>query len=65
MQTAAPLFALILFWSIYIIGVWILWKFYRALARVGEELGEIKTILRLRLPPPARPGDAEASAPTA
>jgi hypothetical protein len=41
---------------IYGLVLWILWKFYCALARIGEELGEIKTVLRLRLPPPERPG---------
>jgi hypothetical protein len=36
---------------------WVLWKFYRALARIGDELGEIKMELRLRLPPLERRGD--------
>lgn len=57
MQTVAPLFGLILFWAVYGFGLWILWKFYRALARIGGELSEIKTVLRLRLPPPERSGD--------
>ena len=39
--------------AIYATGLWILWKFYCALTRIGEELSEIKTVLRLRLPPPA------------
>jgi len=34
---------------------WILWKFYHALARIGEELGEIKVILRERSNPPIAP----------
>ena len=28
------------------LGVYVAWKFYRALARIGEELAEIKTLLR-------------------
>ena len=41
--------------AIYATGLWILWKFYCVLARIGEELSEIKTVLRLRLPPPSSP----------
>jgi hypothetical protein len=48
---------LILPLAFYGISLWILWKFYGALARIGEELSEIKTVLRLRLPPPERPGE--------
>jgi hypothetical protein len=47
------------FFVVYIgVGIWVLWKFYRALARIGEELAEIKTALRPLLPgtepPPPR-----------
>jgi hypothetical protein len=35
----------VLYWLV--LG-WILWKFYRALDRIGGELGEIKAILRDR-----------------
>jgi hypothetical protein len=56
MQTGFPEFALLAI-AVYGIVLWILWKFYRALARIGEELGEIKTVLKQRLPPPERPGD--------
>jgi hypothetical protein len=30
-------------------GIWVLWKFYRALVRIGEELAEIKVALRPHL----------------
>ena len=57
MQPSAPLFAIILALVVYVIVLWITWKFYRAFARIGGELGEIKTVLQQRLPPPERPGD--------
>jgi flagellar biogenesis protein FliO len=57
MQTVGPLVAIIPFLLIYGILLWALVKFYRALARIGEELSEIKTVLRLRLAPPERPGE--------
>jgi hypothetical protein len=63
MQTAAPGFAILLALMSYSVFLWIIWKFYHALARIGEELSEIKTVLLLRLPPPERPGDANASSP--
>jgi flagellar biogenesis protein FliO len=56
MQTFSA-FALIIPLAFFGISLWILWKFYGALARIGEELSEIKTVLRLRLPPPERPGE--------
>jgi hypothetical protein len=34
-------------------GAFVLWKFYRALARIGEELGEIRMILRNGPVPPS------------
>jgi len=40
---------------IYGVGLWVLWMFYRALARIGEELGEIRGILQQRTPPPPPP----------
>jgi hypothetical protein len=43
--------------AIYGTGLWILWKFYCVFARIGEELSEIKTVLRLRLPPPSNPAN--------
>jgi hypothetical protein len=52
-----PELLLLLPLAFYGVGLWTLWKFYGALVRIGEELGEIKTVLRLRLPPPERPGD--------
>jgi hypothetical protein len=55
MQTAAPGFAILLAVMSYSVFLWIIWKFYQALARIGEELSEIKTVLRLRLPPPELP----------
>ena len=39
------LFGLVL---VCLVPVWILGKFYRALARIGRELAEIKVILRDR-----------------
>jgi hypothetical protein len=57
MQTVGPLVAIIPFLLIYGVFLWALVKFYRALARIGEELSEIKTVLRLRLPLPERPGE--------
>jgi hypothetical protein len=57
MQTVAPFFAILIALAVYGVILWITWKFYLALARIGEELSEIKTVLRLRLPPPERPGE--------
>lgn len=37
--------------AIYGVGVLIVWKFYRALASIGEELRGIKVILMDRRPP--------------
>jgi hypothetical protein len=56
MQTFSA-FALIIPLVFCGISLWVLWMFYQALARIGEELSEIKTVLRLRLPPPERPAD--------
>ena len=42
----------------YGVAVFVLVMFYRALARIGEELSEIKEVLRERLPPPGGPGGA-------
>jgi hypothetical protein len=39
------------------VSLWIVWKVYSALARIGEELSAIKTVLQQRLPPPQGPGD--------
>jgi hypothetical protein len=41
--------------AFYCACLWILWKFYGVLARIGEELGEIKAVLQQRLPAPERP----------
>jgi flagellar biogenesis protein FliO len=41
--------------AVYGIVLWVLWKFYQAIARIGEELGEIKTILQQRVPPTEKP----------
>ena len=57
MQSSAPLFAIALALVVYVIVLWITWKFYRAFARIGGELGEIKTVLQQRLPPPASRGE--------
>ena len=54
---APAFFAIFIAVAVYGVVLWITWKFYRALARIGEELGEIKTVLRLRLPPPASPSE--------
>ena len=56
MRSLGPFIAILGALVIYGPVLWVLWKFYCALARIGEELGEIKTVLRLRLPPPERPG---------
>ena len=37
--------------SIYGVGLLIVWKFYRALASIGEELRGIRAILMDRRPP--------------
>jgi hypothetical protein len=56
MQTIGfPELAVFLGIAVYGIVLWILWKFYQAIARIGEELGEIKTILQQRLPPAEKP----------
>jgi hypothetical protein len=41
--------------AVYGVCAWITWKFYRALARIGEELSELKTVLHDRLPLPGGP----------
>lgn len=60
MQIGFPEFTLLLGLAVYGILLWLAWKFYRALARIGEEPGEIKTVQRLRLPPPERPDERAA-----
>ena len=57
MNTGFPELAIFLGIAVYGIVLWIIWKFYGVLARIGEELGEIKTVLQQRLPPPEGPGD--------
>jgi hypothetical protein len=59
MNTGFAEFAVPMLFAIATYGVvlWILWKFYGVLARIGEELGAIKTVLQQRLPPPQGPGD--------
>jgi len=63
MQTVS--FLAIVFLALVIYGpvLWITWRFYRAIARIGEELGEIKTVLQQRLPPASSPGDPNVSSP--
>jgi hypothetical protein len=48
-------FALIIPLVFYGISLWVLWKFYVALARISEELSEINVVLRQRLPPQSEP----------
>ena len=38
-------FGIILVIAFYALLLWVIYKFYTALARIGEELGEIKQIL--------------------
>jgi flagellar biogenesis protein FliO len=57
MNTGFPVLAMFFAIAIYGIVLWILWKFYGALARIGDELDAIKTVLQQRLPPPEVPGD--------
>jgi hypothetical protein len=57
MRIGLPELILLVPLAFYGISLWILWKFYGALARIGGELDEIKTVLQQRLPPPERPGD--------
>ena len=57
MQAVAPVIGFFFVLLLYAAGAWVVWKFYTAIARIGEELSEIKTVLRLRLPPPASPAD--------
>jgi hypothetical protein len=57
MNTGFPELAIFLGIAVYGIVLWIIWKFYGVLARIGEELGAIKTVLQQRLPPPEAPGD--------
>ena len=42
---------------IVVIGfwIWIAWKFYQALARIGEELAEIRKSVQAHFPPPPLP----------
>ena len=46
---------LLMFILVYGGAVWVIWKFYGALARIGEELKELKAVLQDRLPPPGGP----------
>jgi len=45
-------------WSVTLSLLWlvllvfVVWRFYKALARIGEELAEIKTVLRDTRPSP-------------
>jgi ABC-type transport system involved in cytochrome bd biosynthesis fused ATPase/permease subunit len=55
MQTIAPIFAIFFAMAVYAFVLWIAWKFYCALARIGEELAQIKNVLQQRLPLPAAP----------
>jgi hypothetical protein len=55
MQSVSFLFVIFIALVIYGPVLWITWKFYRALARIGEELSEINMVLRQRLPPPSEP----------
>ena len=41
--------------AVYGVSAWVIWKFYGALARIGEELKELKAVLQGRLPPPGGP----------
>jgi hypothetical protein len=45
----------VLFVLLWLVPFWILWRFYQAIFRIGEELGEIKAILRERSNPPTAP----------
>ena len=48
---------LIPFWfslAYFVVAIWIVVKFYRALARIGEELSRISLVLQERLPPTNR-----------
>jgi hypothetical protein len=56
---AFPALALIIPLVFYGISLWVLWKFYVALARISEELSEINVVLRQRLPPPTEPRPQE------
>lgn len=57
MQTVAPMLGILLALAVYGVVLWIAWKFYCAFARIGEELSEIKTVLRQRevASPPSPP----------
>jgi hypothetical protein len=44
---------LVIYLIMYGGGAFVLWKFYRALAHIGEELEEIRMILRNGPVPPA------------
>jgi hypothetical protein len=58
MQSGLSAFVIMLIpLAFYAFGLWILLKFYFALAHIGEELTEIKTVLRQRLPLPPSPAD--------
>jgi hypothetical protein len=46
------LFGVLLWLGMYAFALWIVLQFYRALARIGEELANLREILRERLPPP-------------
>jgi hypothetical protein len=37
----------------FALAIWVTYMFYRALARIGEELSYIRSVLQQRLPPAA------------
>ena len=41
--------------ALYGVALWILWKFYHAFAKIGDELSESKTLLQDRLGGTERP----------
>jgi hypothetical protein len=46
LQTWAQAVMLVMMLVVYGGGAWVLWMFYRALARIGDELENISVILR-------------------
>jgi hypothetical protein len=58
MQTVAPLLGILVGLVVYGFILWVVWKFYIALSRIGDELSEIRTVLQQRLPPAEWPPNA-------
>jgi hypothetical protein len=54
MSSFGAVFGMFLWLGMCAFALWVVLQFYRALARIGEELANLREVLRERLPPPER-----------